>query len=100
MSHYGALGGEPFGMLGFFFEVGEGNEQWEVGVLVACRLEAAVELLLDKFPNAVAPWLDDHAATGFGVFSHVGGFDDLLIPLGEILGTGGRDGGLFGSHKS
>ena len=36
-----ALGGEALGVLGFLFEVGERDEQREVGVLVAGGLEAA-----------------------------------------------------------
>ena len=95
---HGALGGEPFRVFRLFFQIGEGNQQREVGVLVARRLEAAVQLLLDQLPDAVAPWLDHHAAARFRILGEVGGFDDLLIPLGEILGAGRGDGGLFGGH--
>lgn len=87
----GAFGGKAFGVLGFFLQVGDGDEHGEVGVGVAGAFEFGVELLLDEFPDGVAPGFDDHAAADFGVFGEVGGFDDLLVPLGEVLGAGGRD---------
>ena len=98
MGDHGALGGESFGVFRFFFQVGKRDEQRKIGVLVPGRLEAAVELLLNEFPNPVAPWLDDHAAAGLRVFREVGGFDDLLVPLRKILGAGRGDGGLFCGH--
>ena len=98
MGDDGALRGKAFRVLGFFFQVGKRDEKRKIGVLVACGFEAAVELLLDEFPNAVAPGLDDHAAARFRIFGEVGGFDDLLVPLGEISGAGRGDGGLFGGH--
>ena len=61
----GAFGGETFCVFSFFFEVGEWNQQGEVSVLMAGFLEACIELLLDQFPDAIAPWLDNHAASGF-----------------------------------
>ena len=87
----GALGGKALGVLGFFFEIGEGDEEGEVGVFMAGGLEAAIEVALDGFPDGKAPRLDDHASSGFGIFSKVGGSDDLLIPLGKVLGAGGSD---------
>jgi len=89
MGDDGALGGEAFGVLGFFFEVGKGNEEGEVGVFVAGGLEAGVEITLNGFPDGESPRLDDHAATGFGVFSHVGCSDYLLVPLGKVFFTSG-----------
>ena len=68
--------------------------------MVAGCLKAAVQLLLDQLPDTVAPRLDHHAAAGFRILGEVGGFDDLLIPLGEILGAGRGDGGLFGGHSA
>ncbi len=55
-------------------------------------LEHLVELSLHQFPDAVAPGLDDHAAAHVGIFRHVGGGDDGLIPLGEIVGADRADG--------
>ncbi len=59
-------------------------------------LEHPVELALHVFPDAVAPRLDDHAAAHVAVFGEVGGLDDLLVPLGEILVAAGIDGGFGG----
>ena len=89
----GALGGEALGMLRFLFEVAQGDEQREVGIHVAGFLEHHVELTLHVLPQTIAPRLDDHAAAHFGVFGHVRGTDDLLIPFGKILCAGGGDGG-------
>ena len=91
-----ALGGETLGVLGLFLEIRQRDEQREIGVLVAGRLEHHVKLALDQLPDAVAPRLDHHAPAGLGVLREIGGLDDLLVPLGKILGTGRGDGGLFG----
>ena len=88
--------GETLDVLGFLFEIAERDEEREVGVLVAGRLEHLVELRLHLFPDAVAPRLDDHAAAHVGIFRHVGGGDDRLVPLGEIDRARGRDGVLGG----
>ena len=82
-----------FGVLGFLFQIGKRDEEGEVGVLVGGFLEASVVLLLDEFPDAVAPRLDDHATACLGIFRQVGGFDDLLVPFGKIVGGGRGDGG-------
>lgn len=95
VGNYGAFRCKAFSMLGFLFQVGDGDEQGEVGIGVAGVLEALVQVLLDEFPDGVAPRLDDHAAAHFGVFRHVGSLDDLLVPLGEVLGAGGGDCGLL-----
>ena len=92
---YGAFRGEAFGMLRFLFQIGDRNQEGEIGVRMAGVLEALVQVLLNEFPNGVAPWLDDHAAADLGIFRHVGGLDDLLVPLGEILGAGRGDCGLL-----
>jgi hypothetical protein len=91
MRNDGTFGGETFGVFGFFFEIGKGNEEGEVSVLVAGGLEAPVEVTLDSFPDGKTPRLDDHASSCFGIFSKVGCADDLLIPLGKVLGAGGSN---------
>lgn len=98
MGDDGAFGGEAFCVLCLFFEVREGDEEGKVCVLVAGGFELPVELLLNEFPNAVAPWFDDHAATSFGVFCEISSFDDLLIPFGEILSACGVDGSFIFRH--
>ena len=86
-----ALGGESFGVLGFFFEIGEGDEEGEVSVFVAGCFEAVVEIALDRFLDRKAPRLDDHATTGFGIFGKIRRTDHLLIPLGKVFRARGRD---------
>ena len=98
MRDHRALGSEALGVFRLLFQIGQRDEQREIGVLVARRFEAPVKLLLDELPDAISPWFDDHAAARFRVLRHVGGLDDLLVPLGEILGAGGADGGLFCEH--
>ncbi len=93
-----ALGGEALDVLGLLLEVGERDEEREVGVLVAGGLEASVELGLDVLPEGVAPGLDDHAAADRGVLRQVGGADDLLVPLRVVLGPGRGDGGFRLGH--
>ena len=94
MRHDRAFLRETGDVLGFLFEIAERNEKREVGVLVAGRLEHLVELRLHQFPDAVAPRLDHHAAAHVGIFRHVGGGDDGLVPLGKIVRAARIDRGL------
>jgi len=80
-------------MLRFLFQVAQGDEQGEVSVLMAGFLELRVQMALNVFPDAVAPGLDHHAAAHFGIFSHVGRADDLLVPLRKIFVAARSDGG-------
>src|SRR5258708_20911634 len=83
--------GKTFHVLGLFFHVAERDEEREIGVAVSGRFEHCIELLLDIFPNAKAPWLDHHAAAYFRALSEISGPNNLLIPLGKIFGSRGRD---------
>ena len=56
----GELGGEALDVLGLASQVALGDEEREVGVLVAGRLDPAVELALEQLPDAVAVGADDH----------------------------------------
>ena len=85
----GAFLGEPLDVLGLLFQEAHRDEQRKIGVLVPGRLEHRVELPLDVLPDGVAPGLDDHAAADVGVLGQVGRLDDLLVPLGVVLGAGG-----------
>jgi hypothetical protein len=58
--------GEPLHMLALLREEAQGNEEREIAVVVAERLDAAVQLRLDQLPDAVAPRLDDHTAAHRG----------------------------------
>jgi len=91
MGDDGTLGGEAFGVFGFFFKVGKGNEEGEVGVLVAGGFETAIKIALDGFPDGKAPRLDHHTSTCFRVFGKISSFNDLLIPFGEVFRAGRCD---------
>ena len=74
-------------MVGLLLEMAERNEEREVGVLVAGRLEHAVEDTLHPLPEGVTPGTDHHATPHLGILGHLGTPDDLLVPLGKILPT-------------
>jgi hypothetical protein len=88
-----ALLGEALDVLGLLLEERQRDEQREVRVDVAGVLEHAVEDPLHVLPQRVAPRLDHHAAAHRRVLGQVGGLDDLLVPLGVVVGAGGDDGG-------
>ena len=98
MRHHRAFLGKAFDMGGFFFKIADRDEQRKIGVLVAGGLELRIKLVLDVFPETVAPRLDDHAAAHVGGFRHVGGAHDLLIPFGKILVAAGCDGSFGGGR--
>ncbi|OPZ72041.1 MAG: hypothetical protein BWY82_01528 [Verrucomicrobia bacterium ADurb.Bin474] len=78
-------------MLGLFFDVALGNEQGEIGVLMARVLEHLVKNALHVLPDGVAPRLDDHTPPYRRILGKIGRTNDLLIPLREILLAGGRN---------
>jgi len=55
--------GEALHVLGFLREKAHRDEQREVRILVARRLEHVVQGALHQLPQAVAVGSDDHAAT-------------------------------------
>ena len=61
------------------------DEQREVSVDVARRLEAAIEPLLNQLPDGVAVRPDGHAALDLGVVRQLRPPDDIEIPAGEVL---------------
>ena len=77
--------GKAFDMIGFFFKKRQWNEQGEVAIFNACRLDFGVHKFLDAFPHAIAPRPDDHASTNTGFLGQVGFRNDFLIPAREIL---------------
>ena len=77
--------GEALDVLGLAGEVRKRDEQREVAVRDARGLDAVVHQALDALPDAVAPGLDHHAAAHARFLGEVGGGDDFLIPLGEIV---------------
>ena len=72
-------------------EVALGDEEREVGVLGAGRLDARVDLGLHALPDGVAVGADDHGAAHRAVVGHLGLGDDVLVPAGEVLGLGGEN---------
>ena len=68
------------------------DEQREVDVLGAGRLDAEVDLGLHPLPDGVAVGPDDHRAPHRAVVGQLGLGDDVLVPAGEVLGLGGEDG--------
>ena len=91
---------ETLDMRSLLLEVAQRNEEREVGVLVSRGLEHPVEHGLHPLPERVAGRLDDHATAHLGVLGEIRRADDLLIPLGKILVSPGRDGRLlFVAHE-
>ena len=86
------LGAEALDVLGLPLEVGLGDEEREVGVLGAARLDAGVDLGLHPLPDGVAVGPDDHRAPDGTVLGQLGLLEDVLVPAREVVGTGGEDG--------
>ena len=91
--------GEAFDMIGFLGDEGEGDEEREIAILMAGRLDAAVQLLLDQFPHAIAPGLDHHGAAHRAGLGHVGVAHHRLVPVGEAF-AGDVQGALHGQSES
>ena len=86
LRHPRHLRGEAFDVLGFLHQQALGNEEREVGVDVAGRLEAAVEPLLHQLPDRVAVRPDHHAPLDRRVVGQLGAADDVDVPAAEVLG--------------
>ena len=80
--------GEAFDVIGFLLEIAQGDEEREIAILMAGRLDAIVEQALDALPDAISPWPDDHAAAHAALLGEIGLGDDGLVPGGEILLAG------------
>src|SRR5256886_6751313 len=77
--------GEPLDVLGFLGEEAHRDEQREVGVLMARRLEQVVERALHQLPNAVAVRPDHHATAHRRVIRQLRLDDHVVVPLAEVL---------------
>src|SRR2546430_16971149 len=64
--------GEPLDVLGFLREEAHRDEQREVGVLVAGRLEHGIQGVLHQLPDAVAMRPDHHTAAHRRVVRQLG----------------------------
>ena len=78
---------ESVDMFLLFHEQAFGNEQREIRVDVARRLESRVQEALDVLPDRVAVRTDDHAALDRRVVGHLGALHHVEVPLGKILRT-------------
>lgn len=76
-------------MLRLLPEKAHGDEEGEVGVLVAGLLEHAVQNLLDVLPDGVPVGADHDGAPHGPVVGELGLLDDLEVPLAEVLALGG-----------
>ena len=93
--------GESLDMLSLLLQVAQGNEEREVSVLVACRLEHSVERPLHPLPKSVTPRTDHHASAHLGILGHLRTPDDLLVPLGKIFfATRGNSVFVAFAHRS
>jgi hypothetical protein len=69
MGNDGTLRCESLDVLRLFSEIAYRDEEREIGILVPGVFEHPIELLLDVFPETVAPRLYDHAPPDIlGVF--------------------------------
>ena len=89
MGDHRALLGKPVDVLRLPLEKAHRNEEREVGVLVAGRLEHGIQGFANVLPYGVAPRLNHHTSAHRSVLRQVRRFDYLLIPLGIILFPGG-----------
>src|SRR6266699_1780328 len=76
---------ESFDVLGLLREVAHRDEEWEVRVLVAARLNHVIERALHQLPDAVAVRPDDHAAAHRRIIGQLGLGNDVAVPLAEVL---------------
>ncbi len=85
VGHEGHLLGEALHVLRFLGQEALRNEQREVGVAVARRLEHVVQGALHQLPNAVAVGADHHAAADRRIVRQLGLHDDVVVPGAEVL---------------
>jgi hypothetical protein len=81
----GQLRVEALDVLGLLLQVALGDEQREVGVLVAQVLEHLVQDALHVLPDGIAIGTDDHAALHVRVVGELRLLDQVHIPLGKAL---------------
>jgi len=84
----GDLRREALDVLRLAFEEAGRNEEWEVGVDVAGRLDAVVELALHVLPERVAVGADHHAAAHRRLVGELGLVDEIEVPAGKVVAVG------------
>ena len=85
------LGAEPLHVLGLALEVRLGDEEREVRVLHAARLDAGVDLGLHALPQPVAVGPDHHGPADGPVLGELRLVQDVLVPAGEVVRLGRED---------
>ncbi len=80
LGHPRHLRREALDVLGFAEQQALGNQQREVRVHVAARLDAAIQLLLNQLPDGVAVRPDDHEALDRRIVGQFRLPDDVQIP--------------------
>jgi hypothetical protein len=84
MGHPGALGRKAVHVVLLLLKQGLWDEHGQIDVLMPCRFEHGVQLMLDVFPNGVAIGaIDEHAFDG-GVVNQLRLFAHVGIPLGKV----------------
>jgi hypothetical protein len=86
---HGQLRGETLHVLGLFAQVAFRDQEGEIGIDMAGGLEAAVQRLLDVFPQGIAVRPDDHASFDRRVIGQLGLQDDVGVPARIIFTAGG-----------
>ncbi len=84
-------------MIGLLREEAHRDQQREVQVLVAGRLEAVVERALGQLPDGVAVRTDDHRPTRGAMLGQLGAPDDLDVPGREVDVGRGEAAGAHGA---
>jgi len=85
MRHHRALGCEAFHVILLLVEERLGDEERKVAVLDAERLDAPIQVLLDRLPQRVPVRLEDDATFHVSMLGEIGLGDDVEVPLGEVL---------------
>src|SRR6267154_2732821 len=96
-SDHGKFGRKSLDVVLFFVDKAARDQQRKCYVLVSSSLESPVQRLLDIFPERPTVRPDDHAAADRRIVGELRFQDQLVVPLGEILGAGGE---LFFSHAA
>src|SRR6266550_6671311 len=87
MRDEGDLLRESFDVLGLLREVAHRDEEWEVRVFMARRLDHVVERALHQLPDAVAVRPDDHAPAHRRIVRQLRLGNDVAVPFAEVFGS-------------
>ena len=88
--NHGALFRKALHMLRLTAQERLRDEQGEIGVLHAFRLETLVEVRLNGFPYRIAVGLDNHATAHRGLLCKVCFYYQFVVPLRVVFATRGQ----------